>query len=268
MAHSFSGGEPPPTLAAAPLSNTPHLDSDEVRAARVDLAASLRMAARLGMHEGICNHFSALVPGYDDLFLVNPYGLAFAEVTASSLLICDFHGNVVAGDGRPEATAFYIHGRLHQRVPRARAAFHTHMPYATALTMVEGDPLIFAGQTALKFYGRTAVDRDYNGLALGEAEGDRIAATIGDADIVFMKHHGVMVVGKTIAEAWDDLYYLERACEVQVIAMSTGRPIVPVSAEIAQATYEQMRAGDAESAKLHLESVKRQLDRDAPQYRY
>ena len=142
------------------------------------------------------------------------------------------------------------------------------MPYATALTMVEGDPLIFAGQTALKFYGRTAVDRDYNGLALGEAEGDRIAATIGDADIVFMKHHGVMVVGKTIAEAWDDLYYLERACEVQVIAMSTGRPIVPVSAEIAQATYEQMRAGDAESAKLHLESVKRQLDRDAPQYRY
>ena len=117
------------------------------------------MAARLGMQEGICNHFSAMVPDYDDLFLVNPYGRAFGEVTASSLLVCDFHGAVVAGDGVPEATAFYIHARLHRNIPRARVAFHTHMPYATALTMTEGEPLIFAGQSALKFYGRTVVDQ-------------------------------------------------------------------------------------------------------------
>ena len=265
MAHSL--GENTTPVAASPRSNAPALDTVEVEAARVDLAACFRMAAQLGMHEGICNHFSAVVPGYDELFLVNPYGRAFAEVTASSLLVCDFFGNVIAGDGRPEATAFYIHGRLHHRVPRARAAFHTHMPYATALTMVEGDPLIFAGQTALKFYGRTAVDRDYNGLALDESEGDRIASSIGEADIVFMKHHGVMVVGKSIAEAWDDLYYLERACEVQVLALSTGRQIIPVKHEIAQATYEQMRSGDQESALLHLESVKRRLDRHEPDYR-
>lgn len=219
------------------------------------------------MHEGICNHFSAVVPGHDNLFLVNPYGWAFAEVTASSLLVCDQQGNVVAGDGVPEATAFFIHGQIHKRLPRARAAFHTHMPYATALSMTEGDPLIFAGQTALKFYGRTAVDRDYNGLALDESEGDRIAAAIGDADVVFMKHHGVMVVGGSIADAWDDLYYLERACEVQLLAMSTGRPIVPVAHEIALATYLQMRDGDAESARLHLDSVKRQLDTSEPAYR-
>ncbi|MBW1279520.1 class II aldolase/adducin family protein, partial [Escherichia coli] len=87
---------------------------------------------------GICNHLSAMVPGRDDLFLVNPYGLAFQEVTASSLLICDFHGNVVEGDGVPEATAFHIHGRLHMKLPRARVAFHTHMPNATALSMLEG----------------------------------------------------------------------------------------------------------------------------------
>lgn len=267
MAHSLDG-KPQLATAATPRSNAPDLFSPAVREARVDLAACFRMAARLGMHEGICNHFSAVVPGYDDLFLVNPYGRAFAEVTASSLLICDYQGHVIEGEGMPEATAFYIHGQVHKRLPRARAAFHTHMPYATALTMVEGDPLIFAGQTALKFYGRTAVDRDYNGLALDEREGERIAAAIGDADVVFMKHHGVMVVGQTIAEAWDDLYYLERACEVQLLAMSTGRPIIPVKPEIAEAAYRQMREGDAESGRLHLESVKRQLDKSEPEYRH
>ncbi len=262
MAHEL---KPRAGSAPAILRNS-DLDEEAVHAARVDIAACLRMAARLGLSEGICNHFSAVVPGRDDLFIVNPYGLAFAEATASSLLICDYEGNVVAGEGQPEATAFYIHGRLHMNLPRARAAFHTHMPYATALSMVEGDPLVWAGQTALKFYGRTAVDRDYNGLALDESEGDRIAGAMGDADIVFMKNHGVMVVGPTIAEAWDDLYYLERACEVQVLAMSTGRKLTPVDPEIAQKTYDQMRGGDAESARLHLESVKRILAREEPEF--
>ncbi|MBY5342224.1 aldolase [Rhizobium leguminosarum] len=262
MAHSLNTA---PTPTGGP--NQPKLDTDDIWQARVDLAACFRMAARLGMEEGICNHFSAVVPGYDDLFIVNPYGYAFAELTASMLLICDFHGNVVSGSGQPEATAFYIHARIHKNIPRAKAAFHTHMPYATALSMTEGDPLIFAGQTALKFYGRTAIDRNYNGLALDAREGDRIAAAIGDADIVFMKHHGVMVCAPNIAEAWDDLYYLERACEVQTLALSTGREVLAVAPEIADAAYRQMREGDPESARLHLESVKRALDRSEPEYK-
>jgi ribulose-5-phosphate 4-epimerase/fuculose-1-phosphate aldolase len=241
-------------------------DDAAIAQARIDLAACFRMAARLGFEEGICNHFSAVMPGRDDLFLVNPHGLAFREVTASSLLVCDFQGTVVAGEGKPEATAFYIHARLHMRQPRARAAFHTHMPNATALSMVEGEPLVWAGQTALKFYGRMAVDGTYNGLALDETEGDRIAAALGDADIVFLKNHGVMVIGPTIAEAWDDLYYLERAAEVQVKAMSTGRRLMPVTPEIARKCSEQMRYGDPESARLHLESVKRILGRDEPEF--
>lgn len=261
MAHELST----PANAPALLRNSA-LDDDSVQQARVDLAACFRMAARLGFQEGICNHFSAVVPGRDDLFLVNPYGLAFEEITASSLLICDFEGHVVAGSGKPEATAFYIHARLHRHLPRAQAAFHTHMPNATALSMVEGEPLVWAGQTALKFYGRTAVDREYNGLALDETEGDRIAAAMGDADVMFMKNHGVMIVGPTIAEAWDDLYYLERAAEVQVKAMSTGRPLIPVSPDVARKSYEQMRAGDPESARLHLESVKRILRTKEPAF--
>ena len=260
MAHAF-----PPQAAALPAHRV--LDDPAVWQARVDLAACFRMASRLGFHEGICNHLSAMVPGSDELFLVNPYGWGFHEITASRLLVCDFEGRVVAGEGQPEATAFFIHARVHKARPRARAAFHTHMPNATAMTMLDGPPLVWAGQTALKFLGRTVVDEDYNGLALDEAEGDRIAASMGDADVVFMRNHGVMVTGPSIAEAWDDLYYLERACEVQRLALSTGRPLRPVPPEVAEATARQMRLGDRDSAVLHLESVKRTLDRDAPEYR-
>ncbi|KQV70363.1 aldolase [Rhizobium sp. Root1220] len=243
------------------------VDTPEIREARVDLAACLRAAAKLGLEEGICNHFSAVVPGHPDLFIVNRLGWAFEEATASSLLICDFAGNVLAGDGEPEATAFYIHARLHKMLPRIGAAFHTHMPNATALSMIEGEPLVWAGQTALKFYGRTAVDENYGGLALDESEGDRIAATLGDNDILFMKNHGVMVCGPNIAEAWDDLYYLERAAEVQLKAMSSGRKLLPVSQQTAQQTAKLMRDGDPESARMHLQSIKRVLDRQDPSYR-
>jgi ribulose-5-phosphate 4-epimerase/fuculose-1-phosphate aldolase len=243
------------------------LVKEALRQARIDLAACFREAARLGFEEGICNHFSALVPGRNDLFLVNPYGLAFREVTASSLLVCDFDGHVVEGDGKPEATAFFIHAQLHKRLPRARAAFHTHMPNATAMSMVEGKPLVWAGQGSLRFYGRTVVDEAYNGLALDVEEGDRIASSIGDADIVFLGNHGVVVLGPTIAEAWDDLYYVERACDVQIRAMSTGRALKAVDPDIAERTAAQFRVGNEESARLHLASIKRVLDHEMPEYR-
>lgn len=265
MAHNMPGDGLNTATAERP--NLPDLSGEAIRTAREDLAACFRMAARNGFEEGICNHFSAVVPGHDDLFIVNPYGYAFRELTASKLLICDFHGNVIDGDGQPEATAFYIHAELHKRLPRAKVAFHTHMPYATALSMTEGEPLIWAGQTALKFYGRTAIDHHYNGLALDQAEGARIAGSVGDAEIIFMKHHGVLVLAPTIAEAWDDLYYLERAAEVQVLAMSTGRKVLPVDPAVARATYEQMRSGDADSARQHLLSLRRQLDAEEPEYK-
>ncbi|MFJ7441025.1 aldolase [Methylorubrum thiocyanatum] len=256
MAHPIATPQTPSARTNLPV------DGDGLRRLRIDLAACLRWAARNGLEEGICNHFSAVLPERPDLFLVNPYGLAFAEVTASSLLLCDFHGNVVEGDGLPEATAFHIHAELHRLKPNARAAFHTHMPYATALAMLEGQPLLWAGQTALRFYGRIAVDEDYNGLALDAYEGQRIAESARDADVVFLKNHGVMVLGETIAEAWDDLYYLERAAQAQVLAMSTGRTLKIVPEEIVQHVAAQEAAGRAESARLHLESVKRVLARD------
>ncbi|CAB3655231.1 hypothetical protein LMG22037_01191 [Paraburkholderia phenoliruptrix] len=255
MAHTLS------SIGSAKSSSTLRLESDAVSEARVELAACFQLAAQYGFEEGICNHFSAVVPGHDNLFFVNPYGYAFSEITASRLLICDFDGHVVAGEAKPEATAFYIHARLHRLKPRVKAAFHTHMPNATALCLLEGPPLLWLGQTALKFYGRTAVDESYNGLALDDSEGDRIAQTIGDANIVFLKNHGVLVAGESIAEAWDDLYYLERAAEVQLKAMNSNRPLKAVPHEVAQRTYEQMRAGDKESARAHLNSGMRELRR-------
>ena len=255
MAHTLS------SIGSAKSSSTLRLESDAVSEARAELAACFQLAAQYGFEEGICNHFSAVVPGHDNLFFVNPYGYAFSEITASRLLICDFDGHVVAGEGKPEATAFYIHARLHRLKPRVKAAFHTHMPNATALCLLEGPPLLWLGQTALKFYGRTAVDENYNGLALDDSEGDRIAQTTGDADIVFLKNHGVLVAGESIAEAWDDLYYLERAAEVQLKAMNSNCPLKAVPHEVAQRTYEQMRAGDKESARAHLNSGMRELRR-------
>lgn len=242
------------------------LDADALRQTREDLAACFRTAADMGLSEGVCNHFSAVVPGREDLFLVNPFGLSFSEIRASDLLVCDYDGNVLQGDGTPEDSAFFIHSRLHKLLPRARVAFHTHMPYATALSMVAGPPLKWAGQNALRFYGRTLVDDDYNGFALDHSEGNRIAHSIGDAEIVFMRNHGVMVIGQTIAEAWDDLYYLERACEAQVIAESTGRPLVEVSPAVARATYDQSRGVGPELAEAHLKSIRRALDRRGSDY--
>jgi ribulose-5-phosphate 4-epimerase/fuculose-1-phosphate aldolase len=256
MAHTLSAN------TSATSARIVRLDSDAVMQARIELAACFQLAAQRGFEEGVCNHFSAMVPGHDKLFFVNPYGYAFSEMTASRLLVCDLDGHVIDGEGVPEATAFYIHARLHRLKPRVKAAFHTHMPNATALCLLEGPPLLWLGQTALKFYGRTAVDEHYNGLALDNSEGDRIAGAMGDADILFLKNHGVMVGGASIAEAWDDLYYLERAAEVQLKAMSANRPLKPVPHEVAQFAYEQMRLGDAQSARAHLDSAMRRLRRE------
>lgn len=253
MAHTLEGGTR--TARYTDLD----LEAPAVVTARSELAACFQLAALHGLEEGICNHFSAMLPGRDDLFFVNPYGYAFEEVTASNLLVCDFHGQVVAGEGQPEATAFYIHARLHKQLPRVRVAFHTHMPYATALCSLQGAPLLWLGQAALKFYGRTAVDEGYNGLALDESEGDRIAGVMGNADVLFLKNHGVIVAGPTIADAWDDLYYLERAAQVQLLAMSTQRDLKPVPHDIAQRAYQQMRQGDPQSARAHLASAMRRL---------
>ena len=234
--------------------------------ARVDLAAALRFAHRLGFSEGICNHFSAEVPGDPDLFLLNPQGLHWSEIRASDLLVVDAQGNLVEGKYKAEPTAFYIHSRIHGSKPTAKCVLHTHMPYATALCCVEGGRLEWCNQNALRFYGRTAYDLEYNGAALDASEGDRIASALqGRNSILFMAHHGVIVTANTIGQAFDDLYYLERACLHQVLAQSTGLPLRIIDKSICEKFTEQIEEV-AEQGQLHFDAIKRILDRESPEY--
>src|SRR3546814_228939 len=237
-----------------------------VAQARIDLAAALRWAARLGLHEGICNHFSVTIPGLDDLFLVNANGFHWSQVTASSLLLLDSQGAIVEGEGRVEETALYIHWRVHRAVPRARCVLHTHMPYATALTSLEDQTIRMVNQNSIRFHDRVAYDDGYNGLALDAAEGDRIAAALGGRDVMMMGNHGVLAGGPTLAAAWDDLYYLERACENQVLAMGPGRPLREIPTQIVQSTQRRMLE-DPAYGEHHLEALKRVLDAEEPAYR-
>ncbi len=238
----------------------------EVRQARVDLAAAFRLAVVNNFHEGVCNHFSLAIPGTSDRFLLNSYGYHFSEVTATNLLMVDTEGKIVAGEGIVEPTAFYIHSRIHQLQPRARCILHTHMPYATALTMIEDGRLEAANQNALRFFGQIAYDEKYNGLVLDKAEGDRIVEALGDKSVLFLGNHGVIVTGPTVAAAFDELYYLERACQAQVLAMSTGKFLRLVPAEIALKTQRQMEMENQASAVYHFTALKRMLDKADPSY--
>ena len=239
----------------------------ELRQARMDLAAALRLAVRFGLHEGIDNHFSYAVPGMADRFLLNPYGVHWSQVKASDLLLVDKDGNIVDGDGEAETTAFCIHSRIHLRNPRANAVLHTHMPYATALTAIENGRLEPVNQNSLRFYGDVAYDDDYNGIADSPEEGDRMAEALGDKRVLFLANHGVVVIGGSMAKAFHDLYYLERACQVQVLAMSTGRPLKRVGDNLAATTFDTDRNyEDDVYAQAHFEALKRVLDAEAPGY--
>lgn len=231
--------------------------------ARLDLTAALRWAARLGLGEGICNHFSLELPDRSGLFLINPQGLHWSEVTPADLVVVNAHGSKVEGRHSVEPTAFFIHGAAHRGNPMAKCVLHTHMPYTTALTVVHGGRLEWASQTSLKFRGRVAYDDNYNGLALDEAEGERLCAGLAAAQILFLSNHGVIVTGPTVAAAFDDFYYLERACMLQVLGQGTGKTLKIVPEKIADLTARQM-AGENQQAELHLKALRRMLDRDEP----
>jgi ribulose-5-phosphate 4-epimerase/fuculose-1-phosphate aldolase len=239
---------------------------------RHDLACALRWAARLGMQEGVCNHFSLAVTDPDgrilpDRFLINPYGLHWSELRASDLLLCDAEARVLEGDHEVEPTAFFIHSRIHLMAPQAVAVFHTHMPYATALTVRAQGRLLMCEQNALMFHGRLAYDDEYNGLALDAAEGDRLAARLGNASSLLLASHGVIVTGRNVAEAFADLYYLEKAAQVQILAASGGHPLRTLPEAVQRATAEQFAAERPELAARLFAAYRRILDRDEPIYR-
>jgi ribulose-5-phosphate 4-epimerase/fuculose-1-phosphate aldolase len=235
------------------------------QAARVDLAAAFRLAVRLDLHEGVCNHFSVMLPD-GQRFLLNAYGLHWSEVSASNLLALDAEGRVLAGEGEYEKTAFCIHSRIHVANPHAACVLHTHMPHATALTLLEEGRLEMVEQNALRFHDDIAYDDTYNGLVVDNAEGDRLARVLGAKRVMFLANHGVIVVGASVAEAFDSLYYLERACRLQVLARMMGGKLRPVRPEVVREACRMMRVDAPKYAGAHFAALKRILDREEPAY--
>ncbi len=229
---------------------------------RLELATAFRAASMHGFNEGIDNHFSAVVHGTDDRFLLNPYGPDWSELTARDLLTIDLDGRLVEGDGSWERTAFVIHRAVHRARTDARCVLHTHMPYATALSMTETGLQTRASQNAMLFHDRI-VRLSYAGLADADEEGARIAdAVVADVSVVMLDNHGVVVIGSSIPDAWQKLYFLERACMAQVLAQSTGSPLRLASSAVAEHTAHQWKVMPGADAQFA--AVRRSVDRLSP----
>jgi ribulose-5-phosphate 4-epimerase/fuculose-1-phosphate aldolase len=239
--------------------------------ARVDLAAAHRMAVSHGFSEGIFNHFTLAVPGKDDRYYQIPFGLHWSEVTASCLMEIGYDGEVLSGEGEVERSAFCIHAPIHRLVPQHACVLHTHMPFASALARLEEPRLAALGQTEIGFLDTIAYDDEYTGLAMDPAEGERLARVLGpERSVLMMANHGVLACGRTVAEAYDRLYYFERACQVQLYAMWTGRPLKEVPANVVARTLRQYADspsyGGKPACEHHFAALKRLLDRSEPDY--
>ncbi|HSF14591.1 MAG TPA: class II aldolase/adducin family protein [Vicinamibacteria bacterium] len=232
---------------------------------RIELAAAYRLAVRHDLCEGINNHFTARAG--KDRFLVLPHGLHWSEVTASRLLLVDGQGSVHAGEGEVEPSALYIHSRILRARPEAGAVLHTHQTYATAIASLDKGRLLPVSQNALRFHERIAYDDSYQGAADHAAEGERLASMLGTKDVLFHSNHGVIVVGPSVAKAYDDLYFLERAAKVQILAQATGKTLRFVADDVARAYVRPDRPNNLDKqAEEHFAALKRVLDRDEPDY--
>ena len=193
-------------------------------------------------------------------------GFHWSELSASDLVLADKDRRILEGSNAVEDSAFFIHSRIHMAKPRARCVLHTHMPYATAICLLKQSRLRMASQNAIRFYGRVAYIEDYGGMAFDSAEGDRLAAAMGDHDIAFLGAHGVIVTGPTVWDAFDDLYYLERACQAQFIAQSSGQQLREIAQPIVRQVAPVMQSGLATMRHLHFQAIRRILDREEPEY--
>jgi ribulose-5-phosphate 4-epimerase/fuculose-1-phosphate aldolase len=243
-------------------------DSAE-RRARVDLAAAHRLAVMHGLNEGIFNHLTMVVPEYTDRYYQIPFGLHWSEVSASSFMEVGFDGQVLKGEGYVERSCYCIHMPIHRDVPRAQVVFHTHMPFASALTRLEDPRLKPIGQTEIGQSREVAYDLTYTGPALKTEEGERLAKLLGDKSVLFMANHGIAVIGESIASAYNRLYYIERAAQVQLYAMWTQQPLREVSRDVIEQTmrdYSSSNYGGIPHWEHHFNALKRILDRKEPDY--
>jgi len=238
---------------------------------RVDLAAAHRLAFAHGFSEGIFNHLTCAVPGRTDRYYQIPFGMHWAEVTASSFMEVAYDdARVLAGEGEVERSCYCIHAPIHRLNRDAACVMHTHMPFASALARLEDPTIQPIGQTEVGMMKHAVYDDVYTGPAFDPAEGERLARVLGDKKVMFMANHGALTVGTSVAEAYDLLYYLERVAQVQLYAMWTGRKLKtlpqPVVAETMRTIGGPMYGGKPHW-EHHFAALKRMLDRREPDYK-
>jgi ribulose-5-phosphate 4-epimerase/fuculose-1-phosphate aldolase len=247
-----------------------HLEmSDEVWAVRVDLAAAYRLVALYGWDDLIFTHLSARVPGPDHHFLLNPYDMMFEEITASSLVMVDAEGKPVRPTRHKiNPAGFTIHSPIHMAREDAKAVMHLHTPHGQAVSAMA------CGLLPNTQIGMMALDdlayHEYEGIALDHEERERLVADIGTKNSMVLRNHGMMAVGETVGQCFQRLYFLERACEAQVMMLSVGvENLHPPAAGIATKVAEQSRAAvmNKVADRLSWPALLRKLDRLDPSFR-
>jgi len=225
--------------------------------ARSDLAAAFRWTARLNMHEAIANHFSLAVDDAGRRFLINPNGRHFSRIGARDLLELDADDpTTLQRPDAPDPTAWGLHGAIHRACPHARCVMHVHSVHATVLASLADSRLPAIDQNSAMFFDRHVVDDHYGGMALGE-EGARCATLLADPKhkTMIMGNHGVLVIGQTVAETFNRLYFFERAAETYIRALQTGQPLRVLPGDVAEKTAREWEAYP-DFAEAHLRELK------------
>lgn len=251
-------------MSVSAIADSRHEDLDHQRE-REDLACAFRWTARLGMHEAVANHFSLVVDPEGPVFLMNSYGRHFSKMRASDMVLINAGEEPDGLGDTVDPTAWCIHGAVHRNNPRARCILHVHSKYATALSALKDTSLPPIDQTTMRFYNRIALDSGFDGMGLGE-EAERQSRLLGNKSILLMGQHGVMTIGETVAKAFDELYYFERACETLLLALSSGRELNIASHEVAEKTAQQWEAYPG-AADKHFQALRDILDEEEPEYR-
>ncbi|MBU2965832.1 class II aldolase and adducin N-terminal domain-containing protein [Amphritea sp. 2_MG-2023] len=222
---------------------------------RIDLAVAFRIVAHLGMHEAVANHFSAAVSADGKQFLINPKWMHFSRIRASDLLLLDADDASNNDNPKVDATAWSIHGQLHQRLPHVRVAMHLHPVYTTAVSTMENPHIPPIDQNTARYFNRVSVDTMFGGMADTVDEGERLVGLLKNNSRLLMGNHGVMVTGTDIGMAFDDIWTLERACQILVTAWSTGRPLNTLSDEVAEKTARDWEKF-VDFSRQHFEEMK------------
>ena len=239
-----------------------------VKKIKEDLSAIFRWAARLNMHESVVNHFSACESENSNNFYVNKCGIHFSRIKTSDLILVT-PDNVLELKKDPnsvDSTALSIHNEIHNKVPNARCVLHLHSKFATALSTLKDPTLYPVDQNSMMFYNRVSYYNNYGGMAFDD-EASLMCQSLGNNRNMLLANHGVLITGKTIAEAFNSLYYFERACETYLTSLSTNKELNFVGSEIAEKTAKQWENYPSDLAENHLREIRLILDKEEPDYK-